>query len=326
MSSSRPPQPAREAPDDRSAADTRAAAAGAAVDRDPAEPGAAEPSAAEVAEAERVAAVRATGLVGVEAGERLDRIARQVALVAGAPIAMISLVDADRQWNPGVWGAGAAREAPREMSMCSRAIESPDPYVVPDTAKDPEWADNPGVAGPPDVRFYAGQPIDDGEGHLLGVLCVVDFVPREADEALLASMRDLAVWARHELLATSRTADAPAADTADAEATATHERLEELERLQSLVVSTTAHQLRTPLTVLRVHAELLQDAAGRLGPDERASLEAISGAVSRLQTASDDLVSDLRGNAGGAEEALRRWLKLDAGSGRIRPLNEPEPS
>jgi hypothetical protein len=311
MPTTRPPEPRRE---DRAVAP--AARWSAADAADPAD----ALDAARVAEEERVAAVRGTGLIGVVAGERLDRIARQAALVAGTPMAMVSLVDADRQWNPGVHGEGAPRESPRERSMGARAIASPQPYVVPDAARDPEWADGPDVVGPPGVRFYAGQPIDDGAGHVLGVLCVVDVRPRQADDTLLASLRDLAVWARHELVGAgpSPRTEGPG-DTA-----AALERLEELERLQSLVVSTTAHQLRTPLTVLRVHAELLQGAASGLGPDGQASLSAISAAVSRLQAASDELVSDLRGNAGGAEEALKRWLKLDEGSPRVRPVNEPD--
>jgi signal transduction histidine kinase len=97
------------------------------------------------------------------------------------------------------------------------------------------------------------------------------------------------------------------------------ERLEELERLQALVVATIAHELRTPLTVLRVHADLLIEGASDLGQEERRSLEAISRAVARLQDVSDHLVSELRGTAGGAEDALRRWLQAEPGCPRTRP-------
>jgi GAF domain-containing protein len=282
--------------------------------------GAVDAAMGDAAEARRVAAVRATGLIGVEAGERIDRIARQAALITGAPLALVSLVDEDRQWNPGVYGENAPREAPRELSMCSAAIATPDPYVVPDASKDPVWRHMPGIATDPNVRFYAGQPIGDDDGNLLGVLCVIDTVPREADAGLLRTLADLSVWARHELLA-GTSPDAGRATTSNADRAAL-ERLEELERLQSLVVSTTAHELRTPLTVLRVHAELLASAADGLGPDERASLDAITRAVARLRDVSEDLVSDLRGSAGGAEEALRRWLHLEDGSNRIRPRTD----
>lgn len=108
-------------------------------------------------------------------------------------------------------------------------------------------------------------------------------------------------------------------DDIEADILATTERLEELERLQALVVSTTAHELRTPLTVLRVHADLLRDAGSHLNADERESLDAITTAVARLQDVSDRLVDDLRAGAGGAEEALRRWLRVEPGSTRTRP-------
>lgn len=281
-------------------------------------------AAEDAAEQRRLEAVRSTGLIGVEAGERIDRIARQAAQITGAPMALVSLVDEHRQWNPGVHGEGAPREAPRGFSMCSAAITSPEPFVIEDASKDPDWADVPGIASDPNVRFYAGQPIDDGEGNIIGVLCVIDLVPRKADAELLQALADLAVWARHELLAGRLNAAVPTDAGTPAAGTpstgdATEDRLQELERLQSLVVSTTAHELRTPLTVLRVHADLLAAAAAELGPDERASLDAITRAVTRLQDVSDGLVSDLRGSAGGAEEALRRWLQLEQGSHRIRP-------
>ncbi|MDO9410393.1 histidine kinase dimerization/phospho-acceptor domain-containing protein [Patulibacter sp.] len=108
---------------------------------------------------------------------------------------------------------------------------------------------------------------------------------------------------------------APTATSGDTDA-----RLAELGRMQALVVSTAAHELRTPLTVLRVHADLLLEASGELGPDERRSLEAIARAVVRLQDVSEHLVAELRETAGGAEDALRRWLVLEQGSTRTRPL------
>lgn len=109
--------------------------------------------------------------------------------------------------------------------------------------------------------------------------------------------------------------------TADAAAgaAAMAARLEELGRLQALVISTTAHEMRTPLTVMRAHCDLLASRADDLDPDTRASLDAIATAVSRLQDTSDRLVAELRGTAGGAEDALREWLALEPGSQRTRP-------
>jgi signal transduction histidine kinase len=109
--------------------------------------------------------------------------------------------------------------------------------------------------------------------------------------------------------------------TADAAAgaAAMAARLEELGRLQALVISTTAHEMRTPLTVMRAHCDMLAARADELDADTQASLAAIGTAVSRLQETSDRLVSELRGSAGGAEDALREWLALEPGSQRTRP-------
>jgi signal transduction histidine kinase len=109
--------------------------------------------------------------------------------------------------------------------------------------------------------------------------------------------------------------------TADAAAgaAAMAARLEELGRLQALVISTTAHEMRTPLTVMRAHCDMLAARADELDADTRASLTAIAGAVTRLQETSARLVSELRGTAGGAEDALREWLELEPGSQRTRP-------
>jgi signal transduction histidine kinase len=109
--------------------------------------------------------------------------------------------------------------------------------------------------------------------------------------------------------------------TADAAAgaAAMASRLEELGRLQALVISTTAHEMRTPLTVMRAHCDMLADRADELDADTQASLAAIGTAVTRLQETSDRLVAELRGTAGGAEDALREWLALEPGSQRTRP-------
>jgi signal transduction histidine kinase len=143
---------------------------------------------------------------------------------------------------------------------------------------------------------------------------------------LLASSADTPLFSSPSAApATGPAGDTSPADlarmTADAAAAAAAmaARLEELGRLQALVISTTAHDMRTPLTVMRAHCEMLADRADELDPDTQASLAAISGAVARLQETSDRLVTELRGTAGGAEDALREWLALEPGSQRTRP-------
>ncbi|MGX6449380.1 histidine kinase dimerization/phospho-acceptor domain-containing protein, partial [Patulibacter sp. S7RM1-6] len=104
--------------------------------------------------------------------------------------------------------------------------------------------------------------------------------------------------------------DGPDAPT-EAVAVAVAARLDELERLQALIVSTAAHELRSPLTVVRAHAELLAMRRDELAPHERSSVDAIVRAAGQLQEVSDGLVAELRDVAGGAEGPLRRWLGVD---------------
>jgi PAS domain S-box-containing protein len=118
-----------------------------------------------------------------------DDLAHLAAIICGTPIALISLVDGNRQWFKSRVGL-AARETPRDVSFCGHAIVSDDLFEVPDAAADPRFADNPLVLGAPHVRFYAAVPLAPDGRHNVGTLCVVDHVPRrltpEQREALSA--------------------------------------------------------------------------------------------------------------------------------------------
>jgi two-component sensor histidine kinase len=123
-----------------------------------------------------------------------DDITRVAALVCKAPIALVSLVADTRQWFKSEFGLGL-RETPRTMSICAHAILQPGLFVVPDTAEDPRFNDNPLVTGEPNLRFYAGARLDSPEGLPLGTVCVLDHKPRpegltiEQGETLLALAR-----------------------------------------------------------------------------------------------------------------------------------------
>jgi diguanylate cyclase (GGDEF)-like protein len=109
------------------------------------------------------------------------------------PIAIINFVDADRQWGKALIGVESS-EAPRHVSFCAETItQDAGVLVVPDTLNDPRWAQNPQVAGPPGLRFYAGVAIVTDEGHALGSVCVADDRgPRELNERELTGLRSLA--------------------------------------------------------------------------------------------------------------------------------------
>jgi len=142
-------------------------------------------------EAERLAVLRALEILdtpGEDAFDRLTALARQVFDV---PIALVSLVDAKRQWFKAKAGLDAS-ETPRSQAFCAYAILADDILEISDAAEDPRTADNPLVLGPPHIRFYAGAPLTHPEGYRLGTFCIIDEKPRRLTEAQAEELRSLA--------------------------------------------------------------------------------------------------------------------------------------
>ena len=130
--------------------------------------------------------------------ERFERITRTAQRLFGVPIALVTLVDSNRQWFKSRAGLSVT-ETPRDISFCGHAILTEDPFVIHDALADPRFADNPLVTGEPHLRFYAGIPIHEANGWRVGTLCLIDRVARTFDEDDIAALRDLALWAETEL-------------------------------------------------------------------------------------------------------------------------------
>ncbi len=128
-----------------------------------------------------------------------DALARAASLLCDVPIALISLIDAQRQWFKSAVGLDGIRETPRELAFCAHAVLGADVFEVPDAALDPRFADNPLVTGQPDIRFYAGAPLRLSGGEQVGTLCLIDRVPRALTETQRAALQALAVVAAQAL-------------------------------------------------------------------------------------------------------------------------------
>jgi diguanylate cyclase (GGDEF)-like protein len=153
-------------------------------------------------ESERLRSLRALNILDTPPEERFDRLTRVARRLFDAPIALMSLVDENRQWfksRPGL----DFPQTPREHSFCAHAILDEGAFIVPDALADERFSDNPLVRTFPEIRFYAGYPVRGPDGNALGTLCVIDHEPRDVEEEDVDALRDLAGLAEQEIKARS---------------------------------------------------------------------------------------------------------------------------
>ncbi|WP_249735262.1 GGDEF domain-containing protein [Aestuariirhabdus haliotis] len=151
-------------------------------------------------EEHRVAKLHELGVLDTPPEQRFDRLTRMAERIFNVPIALVSLIDSDRQWFKSAVGIDI-KESPRQLSFCGHAILGEGLFLVPDARLDSRFADNPMVLGEPHVRFYAGCPLKALDGSRLGTLCVIDRKPRHLSEQEQETLRDLAAMVERELVA-----------------------------------------------------------------------------------------------------------------------------
>lgn len=152
-------------------------------------------------EPRRLDALYALNILDTAAEERFDRVTRLVRRTFKAPIALVTLVDAERQWFKSREGLDIS-ETSRDISFCAHVVHSGEALVVPDTCRDSRFADNPLVTAEPHIRFYAGCPLHSSEGYCLGTLCLMDTEPRTFEGEELVCLTDLAKLVEQQLQAT----------------------------------------------------------------------------------------------------------------------------
>jgi signal transduction histidine kinase len=200
------------------------------------------------AEEARLAALHSYGLLDAARPAVLDDLSRLAAAIFDTPMALVSLVDADRQWFAGRTGL-AHDQDPRAISFCGQVVESGRSLIVPDARAHPVFRDYTNVTGHPNIRLYAGAPLVDQDGYVLGTVCVLDDRPREFGDRQLDMLGQLAGQAgghlaglRHRLML---------ADLGD-------ELSRAVSREEDLVAAV-SHELRTPVTSIQGYLEMLTE-------------------------------------------------------------------
>ena len=142
-------------------------------------------------ESARLKALSEYRILGTNPERSYDDITAMASLVCETPIALLSLVDAERQWFKSKVGV-EVEQTPRDWSFCAHAIHTPDPLIVHDAFWDERFHDNPLVCSDPKIRFYAGFPLTNHTDERIGTLCVIDRQPKHLSETQLAIMSSLA--------------------------------------------------------------------------------------------------------------------------------------
>lgn len=142
-------------------------------------------------EFQRLEKIREYRILDTEPEKRFDDLTYLASFICQTPVAMINLIDSDRQWTKSIVGASAPI-VPRDISFCAYVISTDSMIIVEDATRDPRFSDNPLVTEEPKVRFYAGVPVHSVDGFALGTLCVLDRQPRKLSDQQLEALKSLA--------------------------------------------------------------------------------------------------------------------------------------
>src|SRR4051812_21015119 len=259
-------------------------------------------------ELERLAALRRYDILDTLPEQVYDDLTSLAARLCGTPIALVSLVDAERQWFKSRFGLEPV-ETDRAYSFCAHAIVTGEMFVVPDARQDDRFSGNPLVTSAPDIRFYAGAPLLSSDGHALGTLCVIDRRPRRLKDHDLELLRALGRMVMSQIELRLHIAER-----------------REIERAKSDFVAIVSHELRTPLTSIRGSLGLIEGGvAGEVSPKVSQMVGIARANADRLIRLVNDMLDLSKIEAGGVElrvVTLDPGELLDAALAEIRGMAE----
>jgi signal transduction histidine kinase len=218
----------------------------------------------------RLEALRSYGILDTPREAAFDDITQLAAMICNAPMALISLVDKDRQWFKSNVGLGA-EQTPLDASICAHTILQDEVFVVNDTLGDPRFIHNPLVSGDPHLRFYAGAVLRTPDGLALGSMCVLDTVPRQLAPQQLQALTALArqAMAQMELRRMLTLA-------------------QEANRYRARLMAIAGHDLKTPL---RTAGYAIDKVRRKVDAETAAQLEPARDALSQIGREFDQLAS-----------------------------------
>lgn len=235
-------------------------------------------------EAARQSALDTLGILDTLPEERYDRITRLAKNLFEVPIALLSLVDNERQWFKSAQGLDAS-ETSRDISFCGHAILDDEPFIIGNAIEDERFIDNPLVLNDPSIRFYAGHPIKTVNGSNIGTLCIIDSKPKTMTDDDIRLLNDLAFLIQQEIQNIELTRQV---NDKEAALIFAKEKAEIADQEKTLILANMSHELRTPL-----HSILsFSDLGFRKTEDDKAKkyFDNINVSANRLTTLIDNLL------------------------------------